>query len=77
VADQLGSIEPGKLADLYVAAGNPLEDITAARNVRLVVKDGVIHQPQALLASAEGMIGPSGPDDHDAWRLEVEPLDRL
>jgi imidazolonepropionase-like amidohydrolase len=77
VADRLGSIEPGKLADLYVAAGNPLEDITAARNVRLVIKDGVIHQPQALLASAEGMIGPSGPDDHDAWRLEVSPLDRL
>jgi imidazolonepropionase-like amidohydrolase len=77
VSDRLGSIEPGKLADLFVATGNPLEDITAARNVRLVIKAGVVYEPQALLASAEGMIGPSGPDDHDAWRLEIDPLDRL
>ena len=77
VADRLGSIEPGKLADLYVAMGNPLEDITAARNVRLVIKAGVVYEPQALLASAEGMIGPSGLDDHDAWRLEIDPLNRL
>jgi imidazolonepropionase-like amidohydrolase len=77
VADQLGSIEPGKLADLYVAAGNPLDDITAARDVRVVIKAGVVYEPEALLAESEGMIGPSGPDDHDAWRLEVEPLNRL
>jgi len=77
VADRLGSIEPGKLADLYIAEGNPLADITTARNVRLVIKGGVVHQPQTLLASAEGMIGPSGPDDHDAWRLKVDPLNRL
>jgi imidazolonepropionase-like amidohydrolase len=77
VADRLGSIEPGKLADLYVAAGNPLEDIAAARNVSLVIKDGLIYQPDALLGSAEGMIGPSGPEEHDAWRLEIKPLDRL
>jgi imidazolonepropionase-like amidohydrolase len=74
VADRLGSIEPGKLADLYVATGNPLEDITAARDIRLVMKEGVVHDPQELLRSAEGRIGPSGPDDHEAWKLRVEPL---
>ena len=76
VGDQLGSIESGKLADLFIATGNPLEDITAARDVRLVIKAGVVYEPQALLASAEGMIGPSGPDDHNAWKIRVEPLVR-
>jgi len=77
VADRLGSIEPGKLADLYVANGNPLVDITAARNIRLVIKDGAVYDPEALFASAENRIGPSGPDDHDAWTLRVKPLERI
>jgi imidazolonepropionase-like amidohydrolase len=76
VADRLGSIEPGKLADLYVANGNPLVDITAARSVRLVIKDGAVYRPEDLLASAENKIGPSGPGDHEAWKLRVEPLRR-
>lgn len=48
-ADRLGTIEAGKLADLYVVRGNPLEDITAARNVELVVKDGFVYRPAELL----------------------------
>ncbi len=71
---RLGSIEPGKLADLVVVSGNPLEDIKVARNVRYVIKDGVVHDPQALLRSAEGRIGPVGPDDHADWELQVRAL---
>jgi adenine deaminase len=74
VDDRLGSIEAGKLADLYVARGNPLDDIKAARDIRVVVKDGIANEPEALLRSAEGKIGPTGPDDHADWELEIRPL---
>ncbi|MGI9220552.1 MAG: amidohydrolase family protein [Woeseiaceae bacterium] len=74
VDDKLGSVEAGKLADLFVVRGNPLQDIKAARDIRVVVKGGVAYDPAALLQTAEGKIGPSGPDDHADWELELRPL---
>jgi len=74
VADRLGSIEVGKLADLYVARGNPLDDIKTARNVQFVMKSGVVYDPKTLLKSAEGKIGPAGPDNHAEWVLRIKPL---
>jgi imidazolonepropionase-like amidohydrolase len=38
----LGSIEPGKLADITVVDGNPLNGIAATRNVGMVIKDGKV-----------------------------------
>jgi imidazolonepropionase-like amidohydrolase len=38
----LGVIAPGKLADLVLVAGDPTADITATRNVRLVLRGGAI-----------------------------------
>jgi imidazolonepropionase-like amidohydrolase len=40
--DELGTVEPGKLADLVVVDGNPLADINALSRVDIVVKDGGI-----------------------------------
>lgn len=42
LSDQLGTVEPGKLADLIVTEGNPLEDLKTLRNVSMVVTGGKI-----------------------------------
>lgn len=44
VADKLGSIESGKLADLIAVPGNPLNDISLMRQVKFVMKDGVVYR---------------------------------
>ena len=64
----------GKLADLFVVRGNPLEDIKAARDIRFVLRDGIAYDPAELLQSAQGKIGPAGPNDHADWELELRPL---
>ena len=61
VSSTLGTIEPGKLADLFVIRGNPLEKITNTRNVQLVMKSGIVYDPEELLSQAVGKIGPTGP----------------
>jgi hypothetical protein len=37
-----GSVEPGKVADLSIVEGDPLKDIWATQNVKMVVKDGAV-----------------------------------
>ncbi|MCX2745596.1 amidohydrolase family protein [Mangrovivirga sp. M17] len=49
--DQLGSIEEGKLADLILVEGNPLENISDIRRVVLTIKDGKIYNPEKMYKS--------------------------
>ena len=45
----LGTIEPGKLADITVVRGNPLFDIVALANVDVVIKDGIAYRDSMRL----------------------------
>ena len=40
-SDRIGTIEPGKFADIIGLDGNPLEDINTIEKVVFVMKDGV------------------------------------
>jgi imidazolonepropionase-like amidohydrolase len=45
--DQIGTITGGMQADVVAVAGNPLEDITAVRNVVFVMKGGKVFRNEA------------------------------
>lgn len=47
--DEFGSIRAGMLADLIVLGANPLSDIRAIRDVRMVIKDGRVYTLEQLL----------------------------
>jgi imidazolonepropionase-like amidohydrolase len=42
--DRLGTLEPGKLADVVAVSGDPLEDIQTLGRVLFVMKEGAIHK---------------------------------
>ena len=42
--DELGTIEPGKFADLIAVPANPLDDISVLSDVRFVMKDGQVYR---------------------------------
>ena len=42
----LGSLQPGKYADIIAVSGNPLEDIRLLENVKFVMKDGKIYKQE-------------------------------
>ena len=45
---ELGSITPGKLADLVLIDGDPAKRISDVRRTALVMKDGALYEPAAL-----------------------------
>ncbi len=57
IADRVGSIEPGKQADLVLIKGDPSRNITDIENVDTVFKQGVGYDPARLIESAKGRVG--------------------
>lgn len=46
VDKDVGTIEPGKAADLIAVAGNPISDITVLKSVNFVMKDGRVFKDE-------------------------------
>jgi imidazolonepropionase-like amidohydrolase len=44
LADKVGTLEPGKLADIVAVAGDPAADIRQTSKVRFVMKEGKIYR---------------------------------
>ncbi len=57
VDDELGTIEVGKIADLVVIDGNPVENPRDIRNVTIVFKDGLGYDSPRLIESVRGAVG--------------------
>jgi imidazolonepropionase-like amidohydrolase len=54
---EVGSVEPGKQADLVVVAGDPSRNIADIEAVELVFKNGVAYDPRKLRDSVRGLVG--------------------
>jgi imidazolonepropionase-like amidohydrolase len=61
--DDLGTVEPGKIADLVAVEGDPLQDIAAMAQVRFVMKDGrVVRGPATPAAPPALTLPPPTPE---------------
>jgi imidazolonepropionase-like amidohydrolase len=45
-SDRVGTLEPGRFADLIAVAGDPLHDITELERVGFVMKGGAVHRDE-------------------------------
>jgi imidazolonepropionase-like amidohydrolase len=56
-ADRIGSLAPGKQADIMLVKGDPSSNISDVENVELVFKDGVGWDSKKLIDSVKGQVG--------------------
>lgn len=55
--DHIGTLAPGKQADIVVVKGDPSTKISDIENVEVVFKDGVGYDPAKLVKDANGFVG--------------------
>ena len=53
----IGSIAPGKQADLMIVKGNPAANISDIEKIEIAFKDGVGYDSEKLIQSVQGLVG--------------------
>jgi imidazolonepropionase-like amidohydrolase len=64
---EIGSIAPGKWADMFVIDGDPLANILNTRNVMLVMLEGRVYDAATLIEQVRGRIGPASDAERADW----------
>jgi len=60
--NDLGTVEPGKIADLILVAGDPLKDISSLHKIQMVIKEGkVVYNADDEAAVPKGISSDSNP----------------
>ncbi|MFD5484119.1 amidohydrolase family protein [Streptomyces virginiae] len=67
VADRLGTVEPGRIADLTLVDGDPFADFADLVRVRAVLRGGVLHRRPVLERAFTGADGAADTAAED-WR---------
>ncbi|MCE0444789.1 amidohydrolase family protein [Streptomyces tricolor] len=65
VEDHLGTVQPGRIADLTLVDGDPFTDFSRLLHTPLVLRDGIVHS-RADLVRAGATSGLPGPAD-SSW----------
>ena len=55
--DRIGTLEPGKRADIVLVRGKPDRDIADLRNIETVFRDGIGYDSKRLVESSRGLVG--------------------
>jgi len=53
LGDEIGTLEPGKLADVFAVEGDPLADLSVLQRVPFVMKAGVVQKGRGIDATAD------------------------
>ncbi|MFK0255048.1 amidohydrolase family protein [Streptomyces sp. NPDC090445] len=70
VADHLGTVEPGRLADLTLVDGDPFTDFADLIRIRAALRGGMLFERRSLETAFTGTAGPA---TRDAWTADAGP----
>ena len=75
-ADRIGSVQPGRYADMVAAAGNPLDDPQQFRQVSFVMKGGTVYRRDGARNRSAAELARAAPDGDHAAHGRSPPTSR-